>query len=477
MKRLCILLLAFVLGHLNASAFCGFFVAKAGAKLFNSTSQVIIVRDQDRSVVTMSNDFQGNAKDFAMVIPVPVLLEEKQIRVVKRKLFTQADEYSAPRVAAYYDKDPCYVPSRHRYDLLASESAMMMKLSDENEGYYKVTILAKYEVGEYDIMILSAEESQGLKRWLIDNGYSIPDKAEEVLAPYIKNDMKFFVAKVDVSRMKEKELSPLQIEYNTDRFMLPIRLGMANANGDQDMIVHAYTSNGRIECTNYRTVEMPHDIHVPLFIQEDFGSFYKTIFNRKYDKEGGRAVFLEYAWDVSPRRSVKCDPCVGPPPVDQDLVTIGVNWAENPLGTIFYTRLHVRYNRQNFPQDLQFQVTPNRDRFQCRYVVTHPAKSQFNCAKGQTYLEELIKKRKDELYNYAMLTGEPISNHSNYVEIYEQMLDDEGGYLPEDLSPGDEHTGSVGNAWAIWLIAFFSLIIVLIGDKLKRKLNELHQKS
>ena len=45
-----------------ALAFCGFYVAKADAKLFNKASQVVLVRDGDRTVLTMANDFQGRSQ-------------------------------------------------------------------------------------------------------------------------------------------------------------------------------------------------------------------------------------------------------------------------------------------------------------------------------------------------------------------------------------------------------------------------------
>ena len=43
----------------NAQAFCGFYVAKGDAKIFNRASQVALVRSGDRTVMTMANDFHG----------------------------------------------------------------------------------------------------------------------------------------------------------------------------------------------------------------------------------------------------------------------------------------------------------------------------------------------------------------------------------------------------------------------------------
>ena len=61
-----------------------------------------------------------------------------------------------------------------------------------------VTVEAQYLVGEYDILILSATQSDGLETWLKENGYSAPEGASQVLGSYIRQGMKFFVAKVNL---------------------------------------------------------------------------------------------------------------------------------------------------------------------------------------------------------------------------------------------------------------------------------------
>ena len=87
--------------------FCGFYVAKADTKLFNKASQVVIVRDGDRTVMTMANDFEGEPKEFAIVIPVPTVLQKDQIHVGEKALLDHLDAYSSPRLVEYFDEDPC----------------------------------------------------------------------------------------------------------------------------------------------------------------------------------------------------------------------------------------------------------------------------------------------------------------------------------------------------------------------------------
>ncbi|MCB0763254.1 MAG: DUF2330 domain-containing protein, partial [Flavobacteriales bacterium] len=344
----------------SASAFCGFYVAKADATLFNDRSEVILVRDGQRTTITMSSDFKGNVRDFAKVVPVPTVLQRSDIRIVERRVFDALDAYSAPRLVEYWDENPCqqwrYAIAEDMADMPTAMAEVRAPAREKKDRDHGVTVEAQYAVGEYDILILSATESNGLKQWLLDNDYRIPTTAHEVLDPYIRSGLKFFVVKVDLERMAAGGydlLRPIQVRFESHKFMLPLRLGMANSNGVQDMIVYAFTRTGRVECVNYRTVKVPSDRNVPLFTKERFGPFYKDLYERSWKREGRNAVSLEYAWNVTPSfNGMKCDPCVGPPPMTNELAEAGVDWAQNGGGQVFFTRMHVRYGRDKFPQDL-----------------------------------------------------------------------------------------------------------------------------
>lgn len=500
MKRILLSLLISGIAF-NGFSFCGFYVAKADAKIFNKTSQVILVRDGDKTTVTMSNDFKGDVKDFAMVVPVPEVLKRKNIRVVRPDLFNTLDAYSGPRLVEYYDQNPCYDYSYKDYPMMGNTMTLDMvetvSESKVRKNKHGVTIEAKYEVEEYDVLILSAKESTGLKDWLIENGYKIPQTADEVLEPYIKNNMKFFVVKVNVEKLDKMQgvtnvkkyiddsgmegsrtLRPLQITYESDKFMLPIRLGMANSAGEQDMIVYAFTREGRVESTNYRTTKIPTNENVPLFIREKFSKFYVDLFEKAHAKEDKEAIFLEYAWDVSPQQpGVKCDPCVGPPPIFADLKEAGVDWAltnnGQTAGKVFFTRLHVRYSRETHPQDLQFHVTPNNEQFQARYILTNPATGDLTCEQGQIYCAKKVKERANELETLKELTSWNTLQYKDYVtEFYDKLEDPSLIYKVESeekeevappIFPGDNNDPNKGlKYWILGLVAAMMLMMYFV---------------
>jgi hypothetical protein len=262
-----------------------------------------------------------------------------------------------------------------------------------------VTVEAQYTVDEYDIAILSATQSDGLAVWLSENGYKIPDGAGPVLGSYIKQDMKFFVAKVN---LKEKDklgyhfLRPIQVSYKTNKFMLPIRLGTVNANGPQDMIVLMLTEKGRVETTNYRTVKLLSDMDVPLYVKSEFGKFYTAMFDAQVARDNSKLIYLEYAWDMG-----SCDPCSSTPLSLEETKALGAFWG----GQSFVTRLHVRYDAAHFPEDLMFQETADRNSFQGRYILRHPFTGETQCPEGEEYRRSLPLRFEQEAATLAHMTG------------------------------------------------------------------------
>ena len=419
-------------------AFCGFYVAKADSSLYNQASQVIIARDGDRTVVTMSNDYQGEVEDFAMVVPVPVILKEGQVNVGESKIIERLDAFSAPRLVEYFDEDPCEARLRRTFESdIILESAAPAPQAAARKNSLGVTVEEEFSVGEYDIVILSAKESDGLETWLTQNGYNIPAGARELLKPYIKQNLKFFVAKVNLEEYNQQEfqkLRPIAIAYESPKFMLPIRLGMANAQGDQDLIVYLLSPKGQVELSNYRTVKIPSDTDVPEFVQTEFKDFYTSMFQKSYEQENKKVAFLEYAWDMA-----SCDPCSADPLNPEELKKAGVFWLDQPssnpndpnnrfarpfpTANVFITRLHVRYNRDQFPEDLRFQSTANRQLFQGRYVIRHPFRGEISCKTD--YLQRTKDRQENTAQNLARLTGwnlEDIRSKVNFVNAKQENI-------------------------------------------------------
>ena len=421
----------------RSDAFCGFYVGGAGAKMFNDATVVVLMREGTRTVLSMQNTYKGPPEKFAMVVPVPVVLQEENVKTLERALFDHIDQLAAPRLVEYWEQDPCAPDTEMSINLAAAKAAPAPQaVAEAAPGNYGVTIEAKFTVGEYQIVILSAKDSGGLEDWLHAEQYTIPERAEPYFRPYVAAGSKFFVAKVDPQKVKMvdglAELSPLRFHYDSDEFRLPVRLGLINSSGTQDLIVHILGRGTRYEVANYPNVTIPTNFDVSEEASSSFGSFYAALFDRTVAKNP-KAVVTEYAWEPT-----SCDPCPGPALDMGDLTSLGGDvlpsstipsyqavplttapgfrppppppkptrptfnaWAPGGQGQMVLTRLHVRYTKDSLGEDLVFKAAPaiiggrevrdangelehgatktSSNNFQARYAIRHPWTGPITC--------------------------------------------------------------------------------------------------
>ncbi len=369
MKRALVLAAALAIAPATADAFCGFYVAGSGDKLFNDATQVVLMRMGTRTVLAMQNDYKGPPDAFAMVVPVPVVLQEADVKTLTKDVFAKVEQMGAPRLVEYWERDPC-APETNYDDtmvMMAPTATGAIPKPDEAAKDLGVKIEAQFTVGEYKILILSAKDSTGLDTWLRQEKYQIPKDAEPLLRPYVEAGMKFFVAKVDTSKVKweglegsndkHAALSPLRFHYDSEEFALPIRLGLANSGGKQDLIVNILSPNQRFEVANYKNVTIPTNINVKKTVKGKFAEFYAALFDRTIEKNPG-AVVTEYAWQAT-----TCDPCPGPNLDMTDFATLGADVLEGPRdkptsyqnADFVLTRLHARYGKE-ISDDLRFKA-------------------------------------------------------------------------------------------------------------------------
>ncbi len=163
----------------DARAFCGFYVGGAETKLFNNATMVVLMREGTRTVLSMANNYQGPPADFAMVVPVPVVLQKENVKTLPREVFDHVDALAAPRLVEYWEQDPC-PPDVDKdgvvYEGAPQPSAYAAAPAPAGGGL-GVRVEARFAVGEYEIVILSAQDALGLDTWLRQNKYKIPDGA------------------------------------------------------------------------------------------------------------------------------------------------------------------------------------------------------------------------------------------------------------------------------------------------------------
>ncbi|MEZ4462443.1 MAG: DUF2330 domain-containing protein [bacterium] len=392
-------LLVLLLSPSAALGFCGCFVPRASvakdlaANLYNDATQVVLMRDGNQTVLTMQNSYVGPPEDFAMVVPVPQLLKVENVKTLDKAIFRKIEQLSAPRLVEYWEQNPC------GRDRPAPPLDILRGPSKSQDWQGSVAVRAEFVVGEYEIVMLDTNDSAALERWLKANNYRIPDGADAYLKPYVEAGMYFFVAKVDAQKVKfeggKAALSPLRFNYQSNEFSLPIRLGMINSSGSQDLLIYILAMNQRYEVANRPNITIPTDTSVSDAARYDFSGFYEALFDRAIEQNPG-AVVTEYVWHAS-----GCDPC---PPGDgvvlspEELVTLGATVSNADPRLWILTRLHARYTADNVGTDLVFRKADPlvggigsraagetavsaslANQFQSRYVIRHEWEGEPTC--------------------------------------------------------------------------------------------------
>lgn len=388
-----------------AAAFCGFFVGpKEG--LYNDATQVVLMREGDKTVLSMRPDYSGPVADFAMVVPVPQVLQKENVLTLSARPFETIDKLSSPRLVEYHEQDPCLHHRRRRVKKkmsMAKPRSMAKGMADAAPAREQVRVKAEFTRAEYNIVILEADESTALEAWLNKNGYKQPKGASKALAPYIQEGFYFFAAKVDAKKVKfepggKAVLSPLQFNYTSEKFLLPIRLGLLNAKGDQDLLIFILAKD-RYEAANWRNVFIPTNLSVSHKRKDDFAQWYDNLFDRQ-SRNKQPTVVTEYVWPTA----IKCDPC--PPGAvmlgQQNIQELGgavMGGRINPQQLVL-TRLHTRYGKAGGTSDIVFQkahpvvggrevrvkgkleqgaTKSQRNAFQGRYAIRFKWKGAITC--------------------------------------------------------------------------------------------------
>lgn len=371
-----------------AHAFCGTYVAGSGVEISNEASQVALVRQGTRTTLTMANDFDGAVGEFALVVPVPVVVQQDDVQVLEPAVFDRLDLYSGPRLVEY-DCDGLY-PEPPKKSLGCSQDMSVMAFEDAGGAQSSVDVESRFIVGEYDVVVLSADDSMDLLQWLSDQGYAVSPAASDAIQEYLDQGSYFFAAKVDPALIPQGQdaLSPLQFSYDSEAFGLPIRLGTVNALDAQDLVIYAITDpdQGRVGISNYPEATLDSVCLWDDTEWDDFGSYYAAELDSVLDGTDEAHWVAEYGWSVDPWSAAgKCDPC--PPTPDDgmdplpmsDVLALGfdsgfdvVDTGGAPMVPFYFTRLHMRYTPDQATQDLVLYSSGITDNTQQRYVQYAP---------------------------------------------------------------------------------------------------------
>jgi hypothetical protein len=191
-------------------------------------TEVFISYEDGIQTLVLKPEWQGNAKEFAIVYPTP---SKPEVNEAPKWIFDELDTATNPWPDVIF---------------MADDEAVFSTKAANEAG--TVAVVEEKQVGEYEVTVLTATDADDLVEYLEDNGYNYTKDDASKVEYYVAQGGFYFIAlKVDMKELdfplplmpavkggedSQKvsimprffgELSPIQIAFKADIAQLPMR--------------------------------------------------------------------------------------------------------------------------------------------------------------------------------------------------------------------------------------------------------------
>jgi len=168
---------------------------------------------------TVQPRFEGNAKDFGMVIPTP---SKPKLDEMPRDFFKE--------LAVFTILEPMDLSKYKQLANLSFGAPGGAPSPKEDRKKETVKVIERGVVGSLDYKIIVAEKADDLFEWLKENKYNYSGD-EATLDFYIKQKWFFTVMKIDPMQMKKKpdgsydgEVTPTRFQFASEKLVYPLKI-------------------------------------------------------------------------------------------------------------------------------------------------------------------------------------------------------------------------------------------------------------
>ena len=211
----------------DADSACCYFTAK-DKDILQPAQKAFLTWDPDEKIetFTVQPKFEGNAKDFGMVIPTPA---KPRLDEMPRDFFKELAVFTILKKRE--NPDSKLLPKPRRLNLVAGRKQFTTGARENAKGRKPdVKVLESGVVGNLDYKIIEAGRADDLYDWLKDNKYNFSGD-EATLDFYIKKKWLFTVMKIDTKQMKTDkegrflgEVTPTRFQFSSEQLVYPLKI-------------------------------------------------------------------------------------------------------------------------------------------------------------------------------------------------------------------------------------------------------------
>ena len=270
----------------SASACGGLFCQNTPVN--QAAERIIFVDNGDGTLSTLVQiNYTGDDIDFSWILPIPTPITAEDVAVpdLADEAFTELHRLTDVQIIAP-EAPAC--TRRDRFDTFspAMEEMAMEDVSAEQE----VEVFASGEVGPYAFDVIGSSDKTALISWLRDNNYRVDPPMEPLIDLYVREDFVFVAMKLLPDRGSD-QIAPIQITYESEAPMIPLRLTAVAANPNMGIFTWFFGQSQAVP-TNYAHMEV---LDGEIEFSDFGGNDYATLVNQRADANDGRAFVTEYA--------------------------------------------------------------------------------------------------------------------------------------------------------------------------------------
>jgi len=252
----------------------GFFPRSMYRDLYESEQKAVILYGNSTGNYTeqliLSVSFEGDAEDFAWVIPVPNLPD---IAVTDAELFWELSDFTAVEVPR---GGGCF-------------AAFPGEGEGEDGG---VDVIEEQVVGPYATATLSATNATALADWLNANGYIFPEEGEEIVSEYIEKEWYFVATKINAIEESTNytlavgAIEPIVLSFASNQTVYPLRISSLSTKTATPPEVLLYVLGDHVMVPE----------QYPLYI--GYGNWEINAFTLEYGDKVSIGDLFEYDYDI-----------------------------------------------------------------------------------------------------------------------------------------------------------------------------------
>jgi hypothetical protein len=384
-------------------------------------SAMVVSRDENRTVITILPRYNYDGEHFGMLIPVPKIVSDTQVKIGGFNAAQNILSYTAPRINYYKDANLCAI----------KDGAPVATLQEKGHKFKAIGIkdnIAPPSVKpSVDIIRSEALKDKSLADYLKDKNLYLDKDYLPMIESYKARGIEYVLVTTPKGDGAYRSLPAVQIAYESDSFAIPIGLSGHSSDVAQDLTLVFISRDGLVNPKTVPLKKMASDKNLPLFAAASFDDDYEAIFKKSLLDDNFQSIFLEYAGDVK-----WCPSCTAAQKLSvTDLRGLGAWWLDSlgvspandknvagrdGIDNVYLTRLHLRHTEKTILNSVDFTHSKDKNRFVTSYNVHQPYLEAPKCEMARLYKSRLAQQYQAELDNYIALTGGQLKDAKERME-------------------------------------------------------------